>query len=82
MTSAILMAGYNNKREVRKYSRTVAEQYGETFIETGYRPLREFKIVENDTEISKPMIQFLLEKLSKIDLIDEIIIVGHRMLLE
>lgn len=82
MVSAILMAGYNNKREVRKYSRIVAEQYGEIFIEAGYRPLREFKIVENEIEISKPMIQFLLEQLSKIDLIDEIIIVGHRMLLE
>jgi hypothetical protein len=33
------MAGYKNKREVKKYSKTVAEHYGEKFIETGYRPL-------------------------------------------
>jgi hypothetical protein len=32
------MAGYKNKREVKKYSKTVAEHYGEKFIETGYRP--------------------------------------------
>jgi hypothetical protein len=45
MVSAILMAGYNNKREVKKYSRIVAEDYGGKFIETGYKPLREFKTV-------------------------------------
>ncbi len=44
MTSAIVMAGYNNKREVKKYSRMVAEHYGEKFIETGYKPLREFNV--------------------------------------
>lgn len=82
MTSAVLMAGYSNKREVKRYGRLVAEQYGETFIETGYRPLREFTVWQNGIEVSKPMIQFLLEKLNVIDLVDEIIIVGHRMLLE
>jgi spore coat polysaccharide biosynthesis protein SpsF (cytidylyltransferase family) len=71
MVSAILMAGYKNKREVKKYSKTVAEHYGEKFIETGYRPKE-----------NKPLIQYTLEKLFASDHIDEVVIVGHRMLLE
>jgi hypothetical protein len=82
MFSAIVMAGYKNKREVKRYSKMVAEHYGEKFIETGYRPLREFKAVKDGKEEKKPIIQFTLERLIKIDLIDEIVIVGHRMLLE
>ena len=82
MVSAILMAGYKNKREVKRYSKTVAEHYGEAFIETGYRPLREFKRVIDGKEESKPLIQYTLEKLFASDYIDEIVIVGHRMLLE
>lgn len=82
MISAILMAGYNNKREVKKYSRTVAEHYGEKFIETGYKPLREFKTVINGRQESKPLIQYTLERLFENEFIDEIVIVGHRMLLE
>ncbi|UCG64499.1 MAG: hypothetical protein JSW12_18015 [Deltaproteobacteria bacterium] len=82
MISAILMAGYNNKREVKKYSRTVAEHYGEKFVETGYKPLREFKTVKNGRQESKPLIQYTLERLFKNEFIDEIVIVGHQMLLE
>ena len=82
MISVILLAGYNNKREVKKYSRTVAEYYGEKFIEAGYKPLREFKTVKNGREESKPMIQYTLERLFENEFIDEIVIVGHRMLLE
>jgi len=82
MVSAILMAGYNNKREVKRYSRIVADNYGEKFIETGYKPLRKFKTVKNGKEENKPLIQYTLENLFTIDLIDEIIIVGHQMLLE
>ena len=82
MVSAILMAGYKNKREVKRYSKTVAEHYGEKFIETGYRPLREFKTVIDGKKESKPLIQYTLEKLFASDYIDEIVIVGHRMLLE
>ena len=82
MISAILMAGYNNKREVKKYSRTVAEHYGEKFIEAGYKPLREFKTVKNGRQESKPLIQYTLERLLKHEFIDEIVIVGHQMLLE
>jgi hypothetical protein len=82
MVSAILMAGYKNKREVKRYSKTVAEHYGEKFIETGYRPLREFKTVIDGKKESKPLIQYTLEKLFASDSIDEIVIVGHRMLLE
>jgi hypothetical protein len=63
MVSAILMAGYKNKREVKRYSKTVAEHYGEKFIETGYRPLREFKTVIDGKKESKPLIQYTLEKL-------------------
>lgn len=81
MVSAIVMAGYNNKRAVKRYSRIVAENYGETFIETGYKPLREFKTVKDGIEESKPLIQYILEVLFENDLIDEIIIVGHKMLL-
>jgi len=82
MSSAILMAGYNNKREVKKYSRVVAENYGEKFIESGYKPLREFKTVKDGKEEFKPLIQYTLENLFASDLIDDIIIVGHQMLLE
>ena len=82
MVSAILMAGYKNKREVKRYSKTVAEHYGEKFIETGYRPLREFKTVIDGKKESKPLIRYTLEKLFASDYIDEIVIVGHRMLLE
>ncbi len=82
MTSAILMAGYKNKMEVKRYSKIVAEHYGEKFIEVGYRPLREFKTIKDGKVVKKPIIQFTLEKLFACDLIDEIIIVGHQMLLE
>ncbi|HUV76862.1 MAG TPA: hypothetical protein VMW06_02275 [Desulfobacterales bacterium] len=82
MVSAILMAGYNNKREVKKYSRIIAENYGEKFIESGYKPLREFKAFKDGKEERKPLIQYTLENLFASDLIDDIIIVGHQMLLE
>ena len=82
MTSAVVMAGYNNKREVKRYSRIVAEHYGEKFIETGYKPLREFSTVENGRPVSKPLIQYTLEKLFENEYIDDIVIVGHQMLLE
>jgi hypothetical protein len=82
MVSAVVMAGYNNRWEVKRYAKVVAEHYGEQFIETGYRPLREFKTVENGKEIKKPLIQYSLEKLFESNLISEIVIVGHQMLLE
>ncbi len=82
MISAVVMAGYNNKFAVRKYSKIVAEHYGEKFIETGYKPLREFNVIENGEEISKPLIQFTLEKLFAYDQIGDIVIVGHQMLLD
>ncbi len=82
MVSAILMAGYKNKMEVKRYSKIVAEHYAEKFIETGYRPLREFKTIVNGKKESMPVIQFTLEKLFASDIIAEIIIVGHQMLLE
>ncbi len=82
MVSAILMAGYNNKREVKRYSRIVAEHYGERFIETEYRPLREFEIINGGKKERKPLMQFTLEKLFESELVDEIVIVGHRMLIE
>jgi hypothetical protein len=76
------MAGYNNKREVKRYSRIVAEHYGEKFIETGYKPLREFSSVQNGRQVSKPLIQYTLEKLFENESIDDIVVVGHQMLLE
>ena len=82
MTSVIVMAGYNNKREVKKYSRTVAEHYGEKFIETGYKPLREFKTIIDGKQESKPLIQYTLEKLFENEIITDLVIVGHQMLLE
>ena len=82
MTSAIVMAGYNNRREVKKYSRIVAEHYGEKFIETGYKPLREFKSVKNGRQVIKPLIQYTLERLAENRFIHEVVIVGHQMLLE
>ena len=82
MTSAIVMAGYNNRREVKKYSRMVAEHYGEKFIETGYKPMREFKSVINGRQETKPLIQYTLERLLENEFIDDVVIVGHQMLLE
>jgi len=82
MTSAVLMAGYNNKWAVRKYAKTVAEHYGERFIETGYKPLREFEIRAGNQTIRKPLIQFVLESLCASERIAEIVVVGHQMLLE
>ncbi len=82
MVSAIVMAGYNNKREVKRYSRIVAEHYGEKFIETGYKPLREFTSLENGRQVSKPLIQYTLEKLFANASIEDIVIVGHQMLIE
>jgi hypothetical protein len=82
MISAIVMAGYNNKYAVKKYSQIVAEHYGEKFIETGYKPLREFQVLENGKEIRKPLIRFTLEKLFAYEPIGDIVIVGHQMLLE
>ncbi len=82
MVSAIVMAGYNNKREVKRYSRIVAEHYGEKFIETGYKPLRQFSSVEKGRPVSKPLIQYTLEKLFENEFIDDIVVVGHQMLLE
>jgi hypothetical protein len=82
MFSAVLMAGYNNKREVKRYSKIVAEHYGEKFIESGYRPLRKFEVDFNGKKVIKPLLQFTLEKLFEIDLIDDITIVGHQMLIE
>ena len=82
MTSVVVMAGYQNKREVKRYSKIVAEHYGETFIESGYKPLREFSIIENNAAVSKPLIQFTLEKIFQLENIEDIIVVGHQMLLE
>lgn len=82
MISAVVMAGYNNKWSVRKYAKIVAEHYGETFIETGYKPLREFEIRQSERTVRKPLVQFVLESLCASDRIGEIIIVGHQMLLE
>jgi hypothetical protein len=82
MVSAVVMAGYNNRREVKRYAKVVAEHYGEKFIETGYKPLREFVSIENGKQIRKPLIQYTLENLFESDLISEIVIVGHQMLLE
>ncbi|MGD8285013.1 MAG: hypothetical protein PVG08_12945 [Desulfobacterales bacterium] len=82
MISAILMAGYNNKREVKRYSRIVAEHYGEKFIESGYKPLRDFNSPHKGKTERKPLIQFTLEKLFENELIDDIVIAGHQMLLE
>ena len=81
-TSAIVMAGYNNKWAVRKYAKIVAEHYGETFIETGYKPLRDFEISENGRTVNKPLIQFTLEQLCRSERIGDITVVGHQMLLE
>ena len=40
------------------------------------------KSLQNGREISKPLIQYTLERLYENDQIDEIVIVGHQMLLE
>ena len=82
MTSAIVMAGYNNRWAVGRYAKIVAEHYGEKFIESGYKPLREFNCRENGATVRKPLVQFTLEKLFACQSIDDIVIVGHQMLLE
>lgn len=82
MRSAVVLAGYNNKRTVEKYSKTVSEHYGEKFIETGYKPLREFSYNDSGQIVAKPLILFTLEELFDDELISDIVIVGHRLLLE
>ena len=82
MISVVVMAGYQNKREVKRYSKIVAEHYGETFVETGYRPLRDFNLIENGKTVTKPVIQIVLEKIMELEEIDDIVVVGHQMLLE
>lgn len=77
MFSAILLAGYNNKRAVEKYSRIVEKDYSERYIETGYKPLHEFTVKNHGKIIKKPLIQFTLEVLVLDNLISEIVIVGH-----
>jgi hypothetical protein len=80
--SAVILAGYNNKWEVKRYAKMVAEHYDERYIESGYKPLREFKTVKDGQVVSKPLIQYTLETLSRMDSVEDIIIVGHQMLLE
>lgn len=83
MTSAILLAGYNNRRAVARYARVVERDYGETFVETGYKPLRRFAATDASGEtVEKPLIQFTLERLLESREVSDIVIVGHRMLLE
>ena len=82
MTSAIVMAGYNNKWAVSRYAKIVAEHYGEKFIESGYKPLREFTTRINARTVSKPLIEFTLDKLLDCESIADIVVVGHQMLLE
>ena len=77
MYSAILLAGYNNKRTVEKYSHIVEEDYGEHFIETGYKPLHEFTVNINGGIVKKPLVQFTLEVLVQDEMISEIVLVGH-----
>ena len=76
MYSAILLAGYDNKRKVERYRNVVQTVYGEEFIETGYKPMREFTVVKNGVRVSQPLIQYTLEALVADPLIEEIVIVG------
>lgn len=78
MNSAILLAGYNNKRAVEKYSHIVEKDYGERYIETGYKPLHEFTVTIDGVHVKKPLLQFTLEVLIQDDLIEDIVIVGHK----
>ena len=82
MTSAIVMAGYNNRWAVRRYAKIVAEHYGEKFIESGYKPLREFTTRIDGKTISKPLVEFTIDKLLDSSSIEDIVLVGHQMLLE
>ncbi|MBN2511129.1 MAG: hypothetical protein JXB03_12690 [Spirochaetales bacterium] len=76
MYSAILLAGYDNKRKVERYRSVVQDVYGEEFIETGYKPMREFSLTRKGEKISKPLLQFTLEALAADPVIEEIVIVG------
>ncbi len=80
--SAVILAGYNNRRAVEKYSRIVAENYHETYIETGYKPLREFSLHHHGKHVTKPLIQFTLDELLKMDQISDIVLIGNKTLLE
>lgn len=82
MTSAIVMAGYNNKWAVSRYAKIVAEHYGEKFIESGYKPLREFTTRVNGKAVRKPLVEFTLDKLLDCERVEDIVLVGHQMLLE
>ncbi|MBN2655818.1 MAG: hypothetical protein JXR86_02055 [Spirochaetales bacterium] len=82
MTSAVLLAGYNNKRAVEQYSRIVESDYGEHYIEKGYKPLHEFQVSLDGAAVSKPLLQFTLEVLLDNNQIDDIVIVGHKERIE
>ncbi|MBB6482549.1 hypothetical protein [Spirochaeta isovalerica] len=82
MISAVLLAGYNNKRAVEQYRRIVESDYGERFIEKGYKPLHEFSVSINGETVSKPLLQFTLEVLLADDQISDIVIVGHKERIE
>jgi len=78
MISAILLAGYNNKRTVEQYSRIVEGDYGEHYIEKGYKPLHEFSLHVDGKTVSKPLLQFTLEVLMEDPEVEDIVIVGHK----
>jgi hypothetical protein len=82
MTSAVVLAGYGKSRAVAAYAKLVERHYGESFIETGYKPLRRFEAIEDGTAVAKPLIQFVLERLLASTEISDIVIVGHAPLLE
>jgi hypothetical protein len=81
MVSAVLMAGYSKPTE--DYKRLVRDSYGEHFFYEGYKPLKEFRArIDSKNFISKPLIQFTMEKLEGVDSIDDVVVVGDREKLE
>lgn len=75
MVSVVLMAGYGGVSE--DYKRAVRDSYGEHFFFDGYKPLREFRVrIDSKNFVSKPLIQFTMEKLEGVDSVEDVVVVG------
>jgi len=81
MVSVVLMAGYKPVSDEHK--KMLADTYNEHFFFDGYKPLKEFRIRDSsESFVYKPLIQFTMEKLERIDAINDIVIVGDKKKLE
>ena len=79
MTSGIVLAGGAAKDTPRlSLSRWYFEKvYGETYYWGKYKPLKKVKMRQDGKIIKKPMVDLVIENLSRANSIDEIIVIGE-----